>query len=227
MKGSEGDNAMERSSQDPEIDEPQNEIGERSATDGAGPLHGADDPREFRLKHSDEFLEPMSRARSVERFQDPSSNVERVNPDYRLDLSSRVNCADCARCYEAAWRGQEQEAAGRAYQVGSSGGLEATGEPAEMTEEWAHEEFKATTPGELRQALEQGGHGSSAIIGSQFEDGAHAYNVVNYHGEILTVDGQRGEVYPYSDESIHPLLEDYQGIKHETMAWDSSGRRIL
>jgi hypothetical protein len=218
---------MERSSQAPEIDEPQDEIGERSATDGAGALHGADDPREFRLRHSDEFLEPMSRARSVERFQDPRSNVERVNPDYALDRSNQVNCADCARCYEATWRGQQQEAAGRAYQVGSSGGLEVRGEPPEMTEEWAHEEFKPTTPGELRQALEQGGHGSSAIIGSQFEDGAHAYNAVNYRGEILTVDGQRGEVYPYSDESIHPLLEDYEDVTHETMAWDSSGRRIV
>jgi hypothetical protein len=169
----------------------------------------------------------MSRARSVEQFQDPRSNAERVNPDYALDMSNKVNCADCARCYEATWRGQEQEAAGRAYQIGSSGGLEVTGEPPEMTEEWAHEEFKATSPGELRQALEQGGHGSSAIIGSQFEDGAHAYNAVNYHGEILTVDPQSGEVHPYSDESIHPLLEDYQDVTHETMAWDSSGRRIL
>lgn len=217
---------MERPDQDSEINEPQDEIGERSATDGTGALHGADDPREFRLKHSDEFIEPMSRTKSVEEFQDPRDNVERINPDFPKDLSYRQNCADCARCYEATWRGQEQEAAGRAYQENSSGGLEVPGEPAEMMEEWAHEKFKPTSPAELRQTLEQGGHGSSAIVGSQFEDGAHAYNVVNYHGEILTVDPQSGEVHPYSDESIHPFLENYEDVTHETMAWDASGRKI-
>ncbi len=219
----------EDSSAPPESDVPEtvevhDETGEASGTEGTSELHGAEDPREFRLNYPDEYIEPMSRARPVEPFQHPSVNLEHINPNFPEGIEYRVNCADCARNYEATWRGQEQEAAGRAN-------LE--GEYPERTEAWAHEKFTPTDPDELRASLEQGGHGSSAYVVSHFGDTSpkelrgHAYNVVNHNGEIITVDSQLNEYYEYSNESIHPLLEDYDRLYHRTMAWDAQGRRIL
>ncbi len=202
----------------PETVEVHDETGEASGTEGTSELHGAEDPREFRLNYPDEYIEPMSRAKPVEPFQHPSVNLERVNPNFPQGSEYRVNCADCARSYEATWRGQEQEAAGL---------LDSRGEVLKRTEAWAHEEFTPTDPDELRAALERGGHGSSAIVGTSFEDGGHFYNVVNHNGEIITVDAQLNEYYEYSNESIHPLLEDYDRLYHRTMAWDAQGRRIL
>ena len=175
----------------------------------------------------------MSRAREVEPFQDPRATVERVNPNFDPECGDdpyTVNCADCARCYEATWRGQEQEAAGRAYQVGESGGLEVSGEATERTEEWAHEEFEPARAHELRDLLERGGHGSSAIVHSTWEGpmpGGHAYNVVNHEGRVITVDPQEGRVLDYSDREIHSDLENATGASHRAIAWDSKGRRIL
>lgn len=214
-------NALAESTESTEANELPDEIGERSGNEGTALLHGAEDPREIRLKYSEEYVEPISRAHTVEQFQDPSTNVERINPDYALDTSYRVNCADCARCYEATWRGQEQEAAGRACVEGVI-----EGESPQRTEEWAHQEFTETTPSDLRRILEESGPGASAIVGSHWEDGGHAYNVVNSNGELLTVDSQRGEIFPYSDKAIHPLLEKCGDVEHEAMAWDAKGTRI-
>ena len=209
------------------------ETGERAGAEGADALHGAEDPRAFRLERSEEYIEPMSRAREVEPFQDPRATVERVNPNFDPECGDdpyTVNCADCARCYEATWRGQEQEAAGRAYQVGESGGLEVSGEATERTEEWAHEEFEPARAHELRDLLERGGHGSSAIVHSTWEGpmpGGHAYNVVTHEGRVITVDPQEGRVLDYSDREIHSDLENATGASHRAIAWDSKGRRIL
>lgn len=212
-----------------EIAEVQDETGEQSL-ESTDPLHGAEDPRSFRLERSDEYIEPMSRVHTVEQFRDPNEFVDRINPDLETDEAYQVNCADCARCCEAAWRGQEQEAAGRAWQVGENGGLEARGEASETTEEWAHEKFETTDAANLRSVLEQGGHGSSAIVHSTWEGpdpGGHAYNVMNRNGEIMIVDAQEGEVYEYADQDIYPEMERQSGVVHRTMAWDAKGRRIL
>lgn len=187
----------------------------------ADALHGADDPREFRLQHPGEYVEPIGRARPVDAFQDPREAIDRVNPEFNPAVTAEhpynVNCADCARCGEATWRGQQQEAAGRPTMEG---------EMPDRTEQWAHDTFERTTPEDLRAALERGGHGSSAIVGSTWSDGGHAYNVVNYRGEILTADYQIHEVFPYSDLAIHPGLEDADDAHHWAMAWDARGRRI-
>lgn len=210
------------------------EVDENSGTEGSAALHGAEDPRSFRLEYPDEYLEPMSRARSVEKFQDPRTNVEVVNPEFDADVDIdnpyNVNCADCARSFEATWRGQEQEAAGRAYQIGDSGSLEVDGERSERTEQWAHEEFVPTEAADLRATLEAAGHGSSAIVHSSWEGpmrGGHAYNVVNYGGEVLTVESQEGTVLDYSNDAIHPALEAATDVSHRAMAWDAEGKRIL
>ena len=209
------------------------EVGECSTTEGATALHGAEDPRTFRLERSEEYIEPMSRVREVDPFQDPSATVEHINPLYDPECGDdpyTVNCADCARCFEATWRGLEQEAAGRAVQLDEQGGLEVAGEASEQTEEWAHEEFELVRAPELRSALEAGGHGSSAIVHSTWEGtmpGGHAYNVVNFEGQIITVDSQEGKVFEYSDREIYADLETMPRVSHRAIVWDSKGRRIL
>ncbi|MGC4104888.1 MAG: toxin glutamine deamidase domain-containing protein [Thermomicrobiales bacterium] len=195
----------------------------------ADALHGAEDPRAFRLKHPKDYIEPMSRAHSVEPFRDPHKFVDRINPDFETAESYEVNCADCARCCEATWRGHEQQAAGRAYQISRSGGLEAHGESSETTEDWAHEMFMPIDATSLRSALEQYGHGSSALVHSSWEGydpQGHAYNVVNFNNEILTIDSQRSEVHKYA-ENIYPGMERLPGVDHRAMVWDAKGRRVL
>ena len=217
-----------------EVAELPDETGEGPGLEGTDPLHGAEDPRQFRLEHSEEYLEPMGRARAVGQFRDPHETVERINPYFDAEVLDEdphnVNCADCARCFEATWRGQEQEAAGRAYQIGPSGGLEVSGEASSRTEEWAREEFTRTRVANLRAVLERGGHGASAIVHSTWGGelpGGHAYNIVNFEGRILTVDPQQGEVLDFSDREVHPSLESLPDSSHRAMAWDANGRRIL
>ncbi|MDR2378742.1 MAG: hypothetical protein LBD70_04880 [Bifidobacteriaceae bacterium] len=209
---------------------------ERSAAERARALHGAEDPSQFRLEHQGDYEEPSSRAVAIEPFKDPATTVEFVNPKFNPSEGGpseyNSNCADCARCFEATWRGERNEAAGLAKRTTENGRLEAPdGETDERTEEWSHNEFAQTEPAALRQSLEQAGHGASAIVHSGWEGpggpGGHAYNVVNYRGEIKTVDAQEGEVLEYSDQGVHPWLEDCYGVNHRTMAWDARGRRIL
>lgn len=195
-----------------------------SALDGTnGPLHGAEDPRDFRLERLDDYIEPESRARSVEPFRHPAETVESVNPNYEMGPEYQNNCADCARVFEATWRGRQQEAAGLVdYSQG--------GELPSVTEEWAHEDFRPVTPAELRTALETGGHGSSAVPVTYYESpdrsGGHAYNVINYHGEIITVDSQSGRHFEFSDQAIHKHFEA-DDTTHFAMGWDAKGRRII
>ncbi len=196
------------------------EISEHSQ-EGTDPLHGADDPREFRGRRPHEYTETSNDAWAIKEFQHPNKTVEAINPRYDEGTEYRMNCADCSRTFEASWRGKEMEAAGR---TGSEG------ESPEYLEEWAHEDLRKVSPDGLRSALERGGHGSSAIVGTQYfakdTRGGHAYNVVNHQGEILTVDGQEGTCVPMSAE-IHHKFDRFEGNAHSAMAWDSHGRSLL
>lgn len=219
------------------------EIGAPSEVEESRPLegvesHGATDPREFRQTRPDEYLEPMSRPHQVEKFQDPRETVNRINPDFETGQAYQVNCADCTRCFESTWRGVEHEAAGRAYQIGPKGGLEADGERLEATEQWAGERYREVTADQVREALQRGGHGSSACMATQFEVhrenpqakrevGGHAYNLVNYNGEILTVDSQEAMVSSADSRELHPAFDRCPWVEHSAMAWDAEGRIIL
>lgn len=190
----------------------------------AGCRHGVQDPREFRLQRPEDYIEPPSRAHAVEPFADPRLTAGEINPRFeRGDEASpwERNCADCARCFEVTWRGEGQEAAG----------LVPDGESPRRTEAWAGEQRTPTSPEEVRSALEAAGHGASAIVGSDWEGpwapGGHDYNVVNFHGEILTVDSQSGRVMDFSRLSIHPSLENRVGLTHDVIMWNSDGRRVL
>jgi hypothetical protein len=171
----------------------------------------------------------MSRSYPVARFDEPERVVQGVNPDFQDPSGSHdVNCADCARSVERSWRGNHEEAAGRASRLDSRGYVEPHGEQSEETEEWAGERFTPTTdPEALRTKLEEGGHGSSAIVHTQYtfdgERAGHAYNVVNYQGDIRVLDGQTGESLPWADGEVYRLGTDQA---HKAMAWDGTGERI-
>jgi Papain fold toxin 1, glutamine deamidase len=185
--------------------------------------------REFRNRYPDEYLEPMNRSTvKVEPFTDPHELSARVNPDRGTGEPYRRNCADCARCFERGWRGNVEEAAGRAYQVDQkTGGLVVTGEQSPRTEHWAGERFtNAYNPHDLRERIQAAGHGASVIVHSEDHDRGygHAYNVVNYQGTLYVVDPQHHEIHQWDDRSIHPLLSD--NSSHRAMAWNAKGQRI-
>lgn len=100
-----------------------------------------------------------------------------------------------------------------------------------MTEDWAGERFTPTPDdAELHRALLDGGHGSSAIVHSSWERGAqqraggHAYNLVNYHGEVRVLDGQLGQNMEWQPGDIHPMLG--RSPRHVAMGWNGRGERI-
>lgn len=189
--------------------------------------------REFREQHDGEFTEVLSRSYPVEKFGDPDGVVRNTNPFYGDGSRSfDVNCADCARSVERTWRGEHEEAAGRVPQLDATGAVIPHGEQSSLTEEWAGENFSsAPNDAELRQALIDGGHGSSAIVHSTWERidqqqsaGGHAYNLVNYHGDIRVLDGQTGENLGWVRGDIHPGIG--QDSEHKAIAWNARGERI-
>lgn len=191
---------------------------------------------EFRRQHSEQFLEPMNRvSEKVEPHTAPEYLVERVNPDYSTDEAYRSNCADSARCFERSWRGNVEEAGGRAYEINTQHdpqlpGLYVSGEPKAMTEEWAGREMHGIAePTDLKEALQQQGPGSSALVHTHWLDESghphgHAYNVVNDHGQIKVADAQTHEVLPFDDESVRPGLSPIS--KHQVLIWDAKGRPV-
>lgn len=191
---------------------------------------------EFRRQHAEQFLEPMNRVSDkVEPHTAPEYLVERVNPDYATDESYQSNCADSARCFERSWRGNIEEAAGRAYEVNSQHdpdlpGLYVGGEPSAMTEEWAGRDMRGILePTDLKEELKREGHGSSAIVHTRWIDESghpqgHAYNVVNDHGQIKVADAQTHEVLPFDDQSVRPGISPIS--KHQVLVWDAKGRPV-
>lgn len=203
--------------------------------------------RDFRLEFPDDYLEPRDYlSHPVEAFRDPRESVRFVNPDYVTGSSYQVNCTDAARCFERTWRGHAEEAAGMAPKIESrdtaeyeragrvyalsASGLYVDGEPSSRTEQWAGHEFqRLEATADLRDMLQEHGHGSSAIVHSlvMTEDGktmGHAYNVVNHEGTIKVVDAQTHEVLPFSEAGIRPGFGPRS--EHRVLAWDSSGRNI-
>jgi hypothetical protein len=184
---------------------------------------------EFRNQYPDEYIEPDNPTTDkVEPFSDPHELADRVNPNLDHRQEYRRNCADCARSFERGWRGNVEEAAGRARQFDSrTDTFRVPGESAVRTEEWAGERFSDVyDPKDLRLRMQTAGHGSSAIVATTERGGlrGHAYNVVNYQGEVHVVDPQHHKVLPWTEGSIHPALPETS--RHQAMAWDAKGQRI-
>jgi hypothetical protein len=186
---------------------------------------------DFRATREGEFIEPALETYPVEPFGDPQNIVERINPNFEAGAEPyRNNCADCARSFERTWRGNREEAAGRAPQETSPGVYEVEGETSLVTEQWAGESFRDVYRVEdLHAAIDRSGHGSSAIVHSIWADenggfAGHAYNVVNHEGTLKVCDGQIGRTYEWSALSVHPELDG--DARHTAIAWGPKGERI-
>ena len=67
-------------------------------------------------------------------------------------------------------------------------------------------------------------------IRDRLRAGGHAYNVVNYHGEVLVVDAQKAMVAPWSEKSGHPDLENvnWKGLNGSVavIGWDPDNQSL-
>lgn len=189
---------------------------------------------EFRQQYAEQFVDGTQwRAeKPITPFSAPDRLVEEINPHFGEPSNAYdVNCADCARSFEQSWRGQFEEAAGRAPVIAPEGGLRPTGEPTAMTEVWAGDDLRSADDTEaLRSTLEQAGHGASAIVHTQYTDfngehGGHAFNVVNHHGEIRVCDAQRHATFAWNPQTIHRELDGLP-TTHRAIAWNDHGGRI-
>lgn len=192
--------------------------------------------REFRAGHTEEFLESMSRSVPIERFDDPERTSTLINPDRVTSMEAyHHNCADCSRSFERTWRGYREEAAGRSYQIAPNEAnrfnLVAEGEADSLTEEWSGEKFSSIENlDQVRDSVQAGGHGTSAIVHTEFigengEPGGHAYNVVNYHGRVEVVESQAGVVLGWKLGVGHPWMRET--FRSRTICWGPDGRRLL
>ncbi|MBT1180774.1 hypothetical protein JS531_02055 [Bifidobacterium sp. CP2] len=199
-------------------------------------LHGAEEPRIF-TEGREGYREPAETPTGpMERFRDPHALVDGINPRFGLESAYETNCADCARAFEAAWRGYGVEAAGRLLVPEATSDPEhpvtlASGERLDVTEQWAHESYAPTDARTLYRRLDEAGPGASAIVSSHWADAeghisGHAYNVVNHEGRILVADAQTHEVFVYSPDAIAPWLEGEDVVAQYAMAWDAAGGRI-
>lgn len=167
----------------------------------------------------DDFIEPTEAYFPVaERFEDPRRWADRINPRWEgRGNPYGKNCADCARCVERTWRGSGEVAAG----------LLKSGECTWRVEQWTGL-LEDIGGAEVIARLERGGAGSSAYVVSTQKGGwAHAYNLVNYEGEVLLVDGQIGCVEGARDlldghdvEHLHPQAW------HQAAFWDPEGEKL-
>jgi hypothetical protein len=196
--------------------------------DGGQDVGYRDQPLEtFRDQYPGEYLEPWSATSPIEPFAAPETTVHEVNPRYEEGVAYQVNCADSARAFERTWRGDREEAAGRAEHTGPFG---PDGETSDRTEQWAAERFSPVASiDEVRDRIEAAGHGSSAIVHAQGtnRDGfhvGHAFNVVNDCGEVKVVDAQEGRVQPWRPATGHPGFASI--TSSQVMGWDATRRSL-
>jgi hypothetical protein len=164
------------------------------------------------------FPEPRQRWPELINDGGPSADPTRAN-----------NCLDCSLSLISTWHGQPEVAAPRFPDHKQDGSLdtwlgEANGP--ERAEEWLGQKYEYLggpdgAQREIARRLDAGGHGSSAaIITAWKEGGSHAWNAMNYHGDILWVDSQVGRV----DAGPLYATEDIDRVWAITM--DREGKKL-
>jgi hypothetical protein len=208
--------------------------GEHGEEDTEGPAEVSDEPqepskgyvekplREFRDEFPKEYDEPEIPRKSVEPFGDPQTIAEGINPKRDEGIAYQTNCADCARSVEDTWRGNKEVAAGLVPRNDGSD----EGEYRDRMERWAGEPMRdVENMDDIHQKLLDGGHGSSAIIGTEYKDEygdtyGHFFNAANDGGTVKVIDGQLGESYDWKPGSGHPHLSETSG----TFAYGRNGK---
>jgi CubicO group peptidase (beta-lactamase class C family) len=143
----------------------------------------------------------------LEPFSDPRSFAWWVNDGGASSPGRDMNCADCARAFELCWRGKPQ--------ISAALPPEHEGESPEQIESWLGRRLEDHTFESIRERLASAGHGASAYIVVWWKEGGgrvaggHAFNAVNWDGEVYWIDAQPDtaiievwppRAFPYSSE---------------------------
>jgi hypothetical protein len=92
------------------------------------------------------------------------------------------------------------------------------GFPRHVLEAYVGANMKATGARGLFRELLQAGHGSRAIIAKMGEEIGHAFNVINWRGMLIAVDGQSRTIRPFSELLAKMVKEgdDWTMMWHRT-----------
>ncbi|GAA2289679.1 hypothetical protein GCM10010149_40690 [Nonomuraea roseoviolacea subsp. roseoviolacea] len=138
------------------------------------------------------------------RFPDPRGTwVRLINGGGPADDPFRAsNAADCALAVLSTWHGEPAAAAPRHPEYDRLGRPVLTGETggAARIERWVGHRFEYAGHGRhayplVARRLIEAGHGAAAIIVVRWPGGgSHAWNAVNFGGEVIWIDAQRGHM---------------------------------
>ncbi|MGV9248591.1 toxin glutamine deamidase domain-containing protein [Streptomyces sp. NPDC003710] len=169
-----------------------------------------------------------------QRFPDPFGHWSQLQNDGGNQVPGRSNnCADCSRSFLETWYGNPQVSAPRTLDFNEHGNpdLWSPENNANANQiRWAGAEhtYAGTgsdpdTPARIAWDLHQAGHGAAAIVQVDWPGGGgHAFNAVNYHGNIVWIDTQSGEVshqplhIPNADRVWHIPLDANRNPIHPT-----------
>ncbi|MEV0617987.1 toxin glutamine deamidase domain-containing protein [Nonomuraea sp. NPDC050404] len=150
------------------------------------------------------------------RFPDPRGTwVRLINGGGPADDPFRAsNAADCALAVLSTWHGEPATAAPRQPEYDRIGRPLLTGEQGSVAriERWAGQRLQYAGQGRhaypmIARRLLDAGHGAGAVIVVRWPGGgSHAWNAVNFDGEVLWVDAQRGHM------SVEPPYRTVTGV---------------
>ncbi|GHK06002.1 hypothetical protein SY2F82_77990 [Streptomyces sp. Y2F8-2] len=156
-----------------------------------------------------------------QRFPDPFGHWSQLQNDGGNTVPGRSNnCADCSRSFLETWYGNPQVSAPRTLDVDEHGNPdpwspEHNANANQIRWAGASHIYAGTgsdphTPARIAWDLQQAGHGAAAIVQVSWPGGGgHAFNAVNYHGQILWIDTQSGDV---SHQPLH--IPSATGVWH-------------
>lgn len=157
---------------------------------------------------------PRNEDGTPQRFANPFDSWAQLQNDGGNTVPGRSNnCADCSRSFLESWFGNPQVSAPRTPDTDKDGKPD-TWSPERASNEnqirwsgakhsYAGEGKDPNTAARIANDLLKAGHGSAAIVQVNWpkpNGGGHAFNAVNYHGKIVWIDTQTGQV---SHDPIH------------------------
>ncbi|MEV0312939.1 toxin glutamine deamidase domain-containing protein [Nonomuraea fuscirosea] len=150
------------------------------------------------------------------RFPDPRGTwVRLINGSGPADDPFRAsNAADCALAVLSTWHGEPATAAPRLPEYDRIGRPALTGERGSVAriERWAGQRLQYAGQGRhaypmIERRLLDAGHGAAAVIVVRWPGGgSHAWNAVNFDGEVIWIDAQRGHM------SVEPPYRTVTGV---------------
>jgi len=172
---------------------------------------------------------PQNPDGTPQRFPDPFGPWSQLQNDGGNTVPGRSNnCADCSRSFLESWRGNPQVSAPRTLDTDEHGNLDPWTPEDNANENqirwsgaphsYAGEGNDPDTVTRIEDDLLQAGHGAHAIIQVDWPGGGgHAFNAVNYNGDIVYIDTQSGEV---SHDPLH--IDNAEHVWHIPMDPDGN-----